>query len=140
MQPLVMNIAEIALRVRDLPQMASFYETMLGLQIEISGPGRVFYRVGELNSGLGGAGHPQMLVLYDRGFQLDTEHTTFDHLAFEIPGERYAAELQRFKDLGLVISERIWPECLDWQARSFFFHDPEGNIIELIAHNPVTQP
>ena len=33
----------------------------------------------------------------------------------------------------MVVRERSWPDSLDWRARSFFFRDPEGNVIELIA-------
>jgi catechol-2,3-dioxygenase len=40
----------------------------------------------------------------------------------------------------MAIRERSWPESLPWRARSLFFYDPEGNVIELIAHDPTAEP
>jgi catechol 2,3-dioxygenase-like lactoylglutathione lyase family enzyme len=131
-----MHIAEIALRVSDLPRMAAFYQEHLGLTVERAEPGYVFLKVGELDSPLGGVGHPQMLVLFDRKVELDVKRSTLDHLAFEVPPERFARERERLAALGMIVRERAWPDTLSWRARSLFFHDPEGNVIELIAHDP----
>ena len=133
MAPSVMHIAEIGLRVTDLSKMIAFYQEMLGFEVHISEPHHVFLKVSELNSPLGDIGHPQLLALFNRQIDLDISMTTLDHLAFEIPSEQYEAELARFKAMGMVIRERSWPDSLDWRARSFFFRDPEGNIIELVA-------
>ena len=134
-----MHIAEVGLRVKDLPRMVRFYQEVLGLEIVLSEENHVFLKVGELPSALGAVGHPQMLVLFDRGVELDTALTTLDHLAFEIPSDRYPAELERFQAMGLVFLERSWPDSLAWRARSLFIHDPEGNVIELIAHDPTAE-
>jgi hypothetical protein len=41
------------------------------------------------------------------------------------------------QERGLELSERLWRGDFAWlQARSLFFDDPEGNTIELIAHDP----
>ena len=133
----VMHIAEVGLRVKDLPRMVAFYQEVLGLEIVRSYPQYVFMKVGELNSALGRGGHPQLLVLFDREVPLDIALTTLDHLAFEIPLEQYAAERERLRERGLESSERAWSGIHDWlRARSLFFDDPEGNTIELIAHDP----
>ena len=133
----VMHIAEVGLRVKDLPRMVAFYQAVLGLELVRTFPKYVFMKAGELNSPLGRGGHPQLLVLFDREVPLDIALTTFDHLAFEIPLERYAAERERLQELGLEVSERDWSGIHAWlRARSLFFDDPEGNTIELIAHDP----
>ncbi len=80
-----------------------------------------------------------MLVLFDRGVELDTALTTLDHLAFEIPSDGYPVELERLQAMGMVIRERSWPDSLPWHARSLFIHDPEENVIELIAHDPTAE-
>ena len=49
----VMHIAEVGLRVRDLPRMVAFYVEVLGLEIMRSYPKYVFLKAGELNSPLG---------------------------------------------------------------------------------------
>ena len=132
----VSNIAEVGLRVRDLATMAAFYQEQLGMEIVLAEPDYVFLRVGDLPSPLGAVGHPQMLVLFDREAALDVALTTLDHLAFEIASERYAAARERLQARGMLERERAWPDRLAWRARSLFFRDPEGNTIELIAHDP----
>ena len=139
MPPLVMHIAEIGLRVRNLAQMVAFYQEHLQLEVVLTKPTYVFLKVGELDSPLGQVGHPQMLVLFNRETQLDVSFSTLDHLAFEIPSERYAAERERLHALGMIVRERAWPDTLSWKACSLFFHDPEGNVIEFIAHDPDAQ-
>lgn len=133
----VMHLAEVALRVTDLPHMVAFYQEVLGLEIVRAYPTMVFLKAGELESPLGRGGHPQLLVLFDRQAPLDIALTTLDHVAFEISLEQYPAERERLQQLGLEVSERIWRGEYAWlRARSLFFDDPEGNTIELIAHDP----
>ena len=130
-----MNFAEVGLKVKDLPRMLSFYQEFLGLEIELEGENHVFLKVGELESPLGAVGHPQMLVLFDRGAELDIAMSTLDHLAFEIPGDEYDAQWRRLEARGFELRERSYPETLAWKARSLFFRDPEGNVIEFIAYD-----
>ena len=129
----VMHLAEVGLRVTDLPRMAAFYQDVLGLTVHRAFSKYLFLRVGPLDSPLGRGGHPQLLVLFDREVPLDVKLTTIDHLAFEIPLESYESERQRLEALGLRVSRKVF----DWLGgRSLFFEDPDGNTIELIAHDP----
>ena len=133
----VMHIAELGLRVTDLPRAVAFYQEVLGLEIVRAYPTIVFLKAGELDSPLGRGGHPQLLVLFDRKVQLDIALTTVDHFAFEIPLEQYPTERERLQQMGLEVTERIWQGEYAWlQARSVFFDDPDGNTIEFIAHDP----
>jgi catechol 2,3-dioxygenase-like lactoylglutathione lyase family enzyme len=136
MKPQVMHFAEVGLRVRDLPAMVAFYQDLLGLEIALAGQNHVFLKVGDLQSPLGAVDHPQMLVLFDRGFEPDIALTTLDHIAFEIPSDQYDQQWERLQARGFALRERSWPDTLAWRARSLFFRDPEGNVIELIAHDP----
>ena len=50
-------------------------------------------------------------------------------------------ERTRLQERGLELVERVWRQVgsgeYAWlRARSLFFDDPEGNTIELIAHDP----
>jgi catechol-2,3-dioxygenase len=133
----VMHIAEVGLRVKDLMRMVAFYQHTLGLEIVRAYPMHVFLRAGELDSPLGHGGHPQLLVLFDRSVRLEIDLTTLDHLAFEIPLDKYETERTRLQGLGLELVEKTWSGEYAWlRARSMFFDDPEGNTIELIAHDP----
>jgi len=133
----VMHIAELGLRVTDLPRAVNFYQEVLGLEIVRAYPTMVFLKAGELDSPLGRGEHPQLLVLFDRKVKLDIALTTVDHFAFEIPLAQYPTELERLQQMGLEITERIWQGEYAWlRARSVFFDDPDGNTIELIAHDP----
>ena len=133
----IMYIAEVGLSVKDLPRSVAFYQEVLGFEPVRAYPTIVFLKVGELDSPLGRGGHPQLLVLFDRQVQVDIAMSSLDHIAFEIPLEHFQAERERLQQLGLEVSERIWRGEYAWLgARSLFLDDPDGNNIELIAHDP----
>jgi len=133
----VMHVAEVALRVKDLARMVSFYQDVLGLEIVRAYSKHVFLKAGELDSPLGRGGHPQLLVLFDRDVPLEIDLTTLDHLAFEISLDDYESERTRLQEMGSELVEKTWSGDYAWlRARSLFFDDPEGNTIELIAHTP----
>ena len=46
--------------------------------------------------------------------------------------DRYEAERDRLEALGLKPRLMQFP---DMSAHALFFHDPEGNVLELICHN-----
>ena len=129
------RVAEVAIRVRDLEKSSVFYQDVLGLKFHHREPGVVFLEVGPLETRLGAVGHPQLFALFGRGDKIDPKFSTFDHIAFEIESEHYEQDLARFKAMDMVIHERAWPETLPWNGRSFFFRDPEGNVIEFITAN-----
>ena len=129
----ITHVAEIGLRVTNLQRMIEFYQNVLGFEVEMAYPHHAFLKIAELESPLGEIGHALILGLFDRQTELDAKSSTLDHLAFEIPSEYYEEEFARFQAQGMVVRERSWPDSLDWRARSFFFYDPEGNVIEIIA-------
>ena len=110
----VMHIAELGLRVMDLPRAVAFYQEVLGLEIVRAYPTIVFLKVGELDSPLGRGGHPQLLVLFDRKVKLDIALTTLDHFAFEIPLEQYPTQRESLQQMGLEVTERIWQSEYAW--------------------------
>lgn len=133
---MIIGIAELALRVSDLDRAVRFYCDMLGFTVHLTEPQVVFLEICQHGTPLAKIGHPQLLALFNRGQAIDLSVTTFDHVAFEISNDRYDAELARFDGMGMVIRERTWPDSLLWRGRSFFFRDPDGNVIELIAAHP----
>lgn len=152
---IVTGIAEVALNVRELPRMRRFYEEVLGFPLLYQGchadgpeadpagePTIAFLTIAAADTPLGRHGHPQILALIDyrrhafaraRFDGHEPSMSTFNHLAFEIPPDRYESERARLAERGLEPDARALPGMA---ARSLFFDDPEGNQIELICHDP----
>ncbi len=66
------------------------------------------------------------------------EGEPFYHYALLAPGDRFSAALIWARDridllLGGDIDEVVF-DFDNWNAHAFYFHDPAGNIVELIAH------
>ena len=136
----VIHIAEVGLKVKDLATMVAFYQEVLDFEIVHAKPDMTFLKIGDLDSPLGHGGHPQYLVLFRRDTDPDIILTTLDHLAFEIPLEQFESEQARLQEMGLLARVRVWTGAGPFlRARSLFFFDPEGNTIELIAHDPSVQ-
>ncbi|QYK54283.1 MAG: VOC family protein [Fimbriimonadaceae bacterium] len=151
--PPILGIAEVVLNVRDLPKMKAFYQQVLGFSLVSEGnyedppnpnadPTITFLQIQPTSTPLGQNGHPVLLALIDsarhaaakaRFKVLKIEHSTLNHLAFEIPPETYQAHLNRLAELGLNPVEAEFKNML---AKAMFFRDPEDNSIELICHHP----
>ncbi len=125
-------LGEIALRVRDLNIMQTFYEEVIGLELMRRFENSAFFRIAD-----GHAGHTQILALFDRSDEPEYsppngEQSTVDHFAFAIGLEDYESELQRLQNLGLEVrtATHAW---VKW--RSLYVTDPEGNNVELVCYD-----
>ncbi len=128
----IQHIAEVVLRVSNLKKMVEFYQKVLGFGVVHRAPDIVFLKIADLDSPLGHGGHAQLLGLVDRHIALDTMHAAYDHLAFEVAIEDFESEKKRLERLGLEVRTREYA----WShARALFFHDPDGNLVELICHD-----
>jgi len=154
--PPILGITEIVLNVRDLPKMRTFYQDVLGFSLVSEGnnedppnpsgdPTITFLQIQPTETPLGQNGHPVLLALIDsarhtaakaRFEALKTEHSTLNHLAFEIPPDSYQAHLDRLAQLNLNPVEAEFPNM---QAKAMFFRDPEDNSIEFICHHPTSR-
>jgi len=61
------------------------------------------------------------------------EGEPFYHFALLVPGDRFDAALAWARDRVEVLGD-VW-DFDNWDALAFYFHDPAGNIVELIAHH-----
>jgi hypothetical protein len=65
----------------------------------------------------------------------------FYHFALLVPGDRFEAALawagERIDLLPGGDIDGVVFEFEDWDARACYFHDPVGNIVELIAHHGI---
>lgn len=122
MEPL--TVLETCLYVSDLDAAEAFYSDVLGLEPYSKVAGRhVFFRVG---SG--------MLLLFEprssgKGGELPGHGCEGPgHLCFRVAESEYAAWKERLTDAGVeIVAEQSWPRG----GYSCYFHDPDGNVLEL---------
>ena len=73
---------------------------------------------------------------------LPDEGTPFYHFALLVPGDRFEAAQawaeQRVEILSDAEGTRVF-ESGDWNSSAVYFHDPAGNILELIAHRGIEE-
>lgn len=151
----VIGTSEIVLSVNELPTMRDFYVEVLGFPIQSElcltdedqsnpngEPTISFLKIAEIDTPLGRDKHPQLLALIDwkrhvfaksRFDGHNVRQSTLNHLAFEILPESHDREFDRLAKLGLNPVKSSFP---DLNAKAIFFKDPEGNLLELICHDP----
>jgi catechol 2,3-dioxygenase-like lactoylglutathione lyase family enzyme len=123
----VKALGEVALRVNNLERMKRFYQEVLGFEVLGEFPNAALLKIAA-----GYAGHTQVLGLFDRSVSVDQERTTIDHITFTIGLLDYDSERKRLETLGLNV-EVYAHEWINW--RSLYFHDPEGNRVELVCYD-----
>jgi glyoxylase I family protein len=121
-------LGEVAFRVNNLPEMKRFYQEVLGLEVLGEFPTAALLKIAADYGG-----HTQVLGLFDRSVPVGPERTTVDHVAFTIDLNDYESEKQRLEHLGLEVEVKDH-EWVKW--RSLYFHDPEGNEVELVCFDP----
>jgi catechol 2,3-dioxygenase-like lactoylglutathione lyase family enzyme len=123
------GLSELVLIVEDVPRAAEFYEHVVGLELEHrTGAEWAWFWAGK-------AGDRQRIALH-RGSLLFEEHSPFPeghrfgtvHFAFDVAPEDLDASVERVRAAGVEV---YGPEEFDWMnARSYYFYDPDGNLLE----------
>jgi catechol 2,3-dioxygenase-like lactoylglutathione lyase family enzyme len=136
--PRLRAIGEVAIRVRDLEKVCSFYQDVLGLTLLR----RFENAVAALKIADGVEGQVQTLTLFDRalpsnftGHPLaghDPSSTTLHHFAITIAASDYDATIEHFKERGIPFTTANHRWC-GW--RGIYLQDPEGNVIELVSYH-----
>jgi len=114
------RIDHVVLRVRNLPAMVRFYEQALGFAVErrLDRLSLVQMRAGASLLDLVGAeqaeGPPNM-----------------DHLCFRVEPFDRDAIVTRLAPFGISVGETVERYGAEGNGPSVYFHDPEGNQIEL---------
>ena len=126
----VNRIKETCLYVDDLEQAKAFYHDILGLQVIGFLPGKhLFLRAGE-----------SVLLLFNPE---DSKKKISppghfgggkQHFAFEISDKDYTAVKEEILGKGIeIIDEVTWPGG----KKSFYFNDPEGNVLEILPEKGI---
>ena len=116
----VERIDHVVLRVRDLPGMVRFYEQALGFKVE-----RTLERLSLVQMRAGAS----MLDLV-KG-ERPAAGGNMDHLCFRIEPFDRDAIVTRLAPFGISVGETVERYGAEGNGPSVYFHDPEGNQIEL---------
>jgi catechol-2,3-dioxygenase len=124
-------LGEIAIRCADLQAMCRFYEEVIGLD-RLPGnaaPHIVFYRIAE-----GYGGHTSVLALFaaEAGPPATGAGSSLHHLALSLPFAEQQAVIDWYEHLGQPYRIETFP-WIGWCG--IFTNDPEGNTVELVAHD-----
>ena len=123
-----MNIARIketCIYVTNLQRTKEFYTDLLGLPlISLSESRHVFFRAGD-----------SVLLCFIAAQTLNEKElpphgaSGSVHFAFEVAKNEFEVALQTIRNAGItILHEHTWKGGL----RSFYFHDPDENLVEVI--------
>ena len=128
MEPLLLGIRHIALNVRDVQKSIQFYSGILDMKLEwMPDPDNAYLTSGQDNLALhksapGAEPGPSQLV-HHIGMVVRRPEDV----------DKWAA---RLRERGVPLAQE--PKTHRDGARSFYFHDPDGLLIQLLYHPPIS--
>ena len=121
------HIKEVCLYIHDLDKAEAFYHGLLGLPLYSKVAGRhIFFE----------AGSTMLLCFIADVTKKETRFPAHfgggnQHMAFGVDLADYEAWKVKFQKLGIPIThEHEWSSGL----KSFYFEDPEGNVLEVVPN------
>src|SRR5437867_2595993 len=128
MDPLFLGLRHVALNVRDVQKSLQFYSDILGMKLEwMPDADNAYLTSGEDNLAL----HRLPDGSQFGGAQM------VHHIGFVVRRpENVDAWANRLKNHGITLAQE--PKTHRDGARSFYFHDPDGLLIQLIYHPPIS--
>jgi extradiol dioxygenase family protein len=72
---------------------------------------------------------------------VEGEGEPFYHFAFLVPGNRFDAALEWIGERAALLSETgdVVFDFEKWDAQGCYFHDPAGNVVEVVAHRGIDE-
>ena len=124
-----MRLKKILIKTSQLQQLREFYQSVLQLQIESESASGISIKIGE-----------SLLVI-----EKISIGNPFYHFAINIPSNKIeqAREWLLHKGIDLLWMDDYKSDIADfrnWNAKSVYFFDPAGNIVELIARFDLNNP
>ncbi len=121
----ISGLGHVALKVTDMDRAKQFYHGVLGMPYSGEGEGKAmaFFRADN---------HHNLALFLSEN--IDYTATSLDHIAFQLQGG------QRELDLAKVELESVGIEVTPYkheEVHSLYFHDPDGNQVELFVHQAV---
>jgi catechol 2,3-dioxygenase-like lactoylglutathione lyase family enzyme len=128
MDRIFLGLRHVALNVRSVAKSVEFYSTVLGMKLEwMPDPENAYLTSGHYNLAL-----HQLPQGIEPG-PVQTVH----HIGFVVRRPEDVDEWsQRVRAHGIALAAE--PKTHRDGARSFYFHDPDGLLIQLIYHPPIS--
>ena len=128
MEPLFLGLRHVALNVRDVEKSIQFYSTILGMEVE--------WRPDADNAYLTSGQDNLALHKLPAGAQPGKVQTVH-HIGFVVKHPENVDEWAgRLRKNAIPLAQE--PKTHRDGARSFYFHDPDGLLIQLIYHPPIS--
>jgi glyoxylase I family protein len=121
----VERIDHVVLRVRDLPAMVRFYEQALGFRVE-----RRLDRI-SLVQMRAGASLLDLVAAQRDDAGARANAPNMDHLCFRVEPFDRDAIVRQLAPFAISVGETVERYGAEGNGPSVYFHDPEGNQIEL---------
>jgi len=134
------GFAELVLIVEDVPKASRFYQDVVGLELEHeTGDEWAWFWAGKV-------GDPQRIALH-RGTLLFEEHSPFPeghrfgtvHFAFDVAPEDLDASVERVRAADVEVYGPVEFDA-PFNARSYYFYDLDGNLLEFWSPNQADAP
>jgi catechol 2,3-dioxygenase-like lactoylglutathione lyase family enzyme len=128
MDPVFLGLRHVALNVRDVRKSLEFYSTILGMTLE--------WMPDDENAYLTSGSDNLALHKLPSGAQPGTVQAVH-HIGFVVKRpEDVDSWADRLRKHGIPLAAE--PKTHRDGARSFYFHDPDGLLIQLIYHPPIS--
>ncbi|MEO6681345.1 MAG: hypothetical protein ABIN48_00845 [Ginsengibacter sp.] len=117
-----MLLTEISLQANHLTTLQKFYEGVMNLPVSISDKNSLKIHAGNT------------VLIFEEN---KTRTNPYYHFAFNIPSNKFEEAFDWFKPkvsfLWLDEYKSYIADFQNWNAKSFYFYDPSGNILEIIS-------
>jgi catechol 2,3-dioxygenase-like lactoylglutathione lyase family enzyme len=129
MEPLFLGLRHVALNVRDVEKSLQFYSTTLGMKVE--------WRPDPDNAYLTSEGQDNLALHRLPPGAEPGKVQMVHHIGFVVRHpENVDQWAERLRAHGIPLAQE--PKTHRDGARSFYFHDPDGLLIQLIYHPPIS--
>ncbi|SFL53312.1 Catechol-2,3-dioxygenase [Paenibacillus sp. 1_12] len=121
-----MKILKIEVKTKRLAMIKEFYGDLMNFEIKDYSDQCIVLQAG------------QTTIIFNQ----DDKSEAFYHIAFSIPSNQFTASQQWLQHKGIDLIKKEGKdqfEFMDWPASACYFYDPDGNLIEFIAHHTTTQ-
>jgi catechol 2,3-dioxygenase-like lactoylglutathione lyase family enzyme len=123
------GLSELVLIVEDVPRAARFYEEIVGLTVEHQTDDTwAWFWAGEVGRAQRVALHRGPLLFEEHSPLPESERFGRVHFAFEVARAELEEAAERVRRAGVEV---YGPVEFDWiSALSYYFYDPDGNLLE----------